>query len=269
MGRIATSNFSGFAAARMASDARRALNASFERLATGKRINRASDDPAGVVAVSAMGAQKRTITERIKTFELNALSVGARDGALAGLGELVAQLDGLVVSAANRGGMGESELAALQTEADSIIGAIDTMAYSHAYRGELVLKGWDAAAMGKTEDAEGRKVSLKSLLSGGSLDLSSGDLETAQRVVKGSLSSIATARAEAGAGVRAVDSQIRSLQEELINISEAQSEIEDVDYASEVSELVRRQVLTAAADFVMKMTLDMRKQGVMSLLSPR
>jgi flagellin-like hook-associated protein FlgL len=66
-----------------------------------------------------------------------------------------------------------------------------------------------------------------------------------------------------------VDAQIRSLQEELINLTEAQSEVEDVDYASEVSEFVRRQVLTAAADFVMKMTMDLQKQGVLSLLGAR
>jgi flagellin len=262
-------NFSGLAAARTASDARRAMNASMERLATGKRINRASDDPAGTVAVTAMDAQRKTITARIKTFELQALAVGARDGALAGLGELVGQLDGLVVAAANRGGMGEDELAALQTEADSILGAIDTMAFSQAYRGELVLQGWDAGSIGVSKDGEGRRVSLKSLAKGGLLDLSSGDLETAQRVVKDSLSSIATARAEAGAGVKGVDAQIRSLQEELINLTEAQSEVEDVDYASEVSEFVRRQVLTAAADFVMKMTMDLQKQGVLSLLGAR
>ena len=242
------------------------MGKSLERLATGKRINRASDDPAGMVAANGLGVQRKTLTERIKTFELNALSVGARDGGLSALGDLVGQLDDLVVSAANRGGLGEGELGALQTEADSIIEAIDNLAFTQTYRGQLMLQGWDASAIGVSTDGEGKRVSLASLKRGGGLDLVSGDLETAQRVVKASMSSISTARAQAGAEVKSVDSQIRSLQEELINTTDAQSRIEDVDYASEVSELVRHQVLTAAADFVMKMTMDLQRQSIQSLL---
>jgi len=263
---FASNSFSGFSAVRSASDARRAMNKSLERLATGKRINRASDDPSGMAAVTGLSVQRKTLTERIKTFEINALAVGARDGGLAALGDLVGRLDDLVVTAANRSGLGEGEIGAIQTEADSIIDAIDNLAFTQTYRGELMLRGWDASAIGVSTDDEGARVSLASLKKGGRLDLVSGNLETAQRVVKDSLSSIATSRARAGADVKSVDSQIRSLQEELINTTDAQSRIEDVDYASEVSELVRHQVLTAAADFVMKMTMDLQRQSVRSLL---
>ncbi len=263
---FASNSFSGFSAVRSASDARRAMERSLERLATGKRINRASDDPAGMVAVNGLAAQRKTLTERIKTFELNALSVGARDGALAAVGDLVAQLDGYVVSAANRGGMGAAELDAMQLDVDSIVKAIDHLSYTEKYGQDLILRGWNAASLGVSTDKNGDRVSLASLLKGGKLDLASGDLETAQRVVRDSLSSIATSRAKAGSDVKSVDSQIRSLQEELINTTDAQSRIEDADYASEVSELVRRQVMTSAADFVMKMTMDLQRQSIQMLL---
>jgi flagellin len=257
------STFRGFSPVTQMNESRRALNASLERLASGKRINRAADDPAGLMAVTAMDAQRRSITEKIKSFEATAYTYGAKDGALGVVGDLVAELDGLVVAAANRGGMSEGELSALQIEADSILGAIDDLAFTSRFKNELLLSGFDSGRLG-TGVAEG--LSLKDLLAGGRLNLTSGDLEQAQAVVKEALSSVATARGAAGAEAQAIDAQIRAMQEEMTNLADAQSMIEDVDYASEVSVMVRNQVMTQATQFVMMTMIDMQKQSMSMLL---
>jgi flagellin len=257
------SSFRGFSPATQMNETRRALNASLERLATGKRVNRAADDPAGLMAITAMDAQRRSISERIKSFEASAYTYGAKDGALGVLGDLVAELDGLVVSAANRGGMSEGELNALQIEADSILGAIDDIAFTSRFKDQLLLSGFDANNLG-TGVADG--VSLRDLLAGGSLNLSSGDLEQAQAVVKEALSTVATARGAAGAEAQAIDAQIRAMQEEMTNLADAQSMIQDVDYASEVSVMVRNQVMTQATQFVMMTMMDVQKQSMTTLL---
>jgi flagellin len=109
-------------------------------------------------------------------------------------------------------------------------------------------------------------VSLRDLLAGGSLNLSSGDLEQAQAVVKEALSTVATARGAAGAEAQAIDAQIRAMQEEMTNLADAQSMIQDVDYASEVSVMVRNQVMTQATQFVMMTMMDVQKQSMTTLL---
>jgi flagellin len=251
----------GFSPVTRLNDSRRALNDSLERLATGKRINRASDDPAGMVAVTAMDAQRRSLSERIKSYEASAYTYGAKDGALGALGDLVGELDGLVVAAANRGGMSEGELGALQTEADAILGAIDHLAYTSRFKDQLLLEGYGAHQLGTSSGA-----SLGALASGGSLNLTSGDLEQAQAAVREALSSVATARGAAGAEAQSIDAQIRATQEEMINLADAQSMIQDVDYASEVSATVRNQIMTQATQFVLQTMLDMQKQSMTMLL---
>ena len=44
---------------------------SLERLATGKRINRASDDPSGLVAAEQLRVDRTTLDRTIRGFERN------------------------------------------------------------------------------------------------------------------------------------------------------------------------------------------------------
>src|SRR5687767_800459 len=46
-----------------------AMERALERLATGKRINRASDDPSGLLAADALGARRVTLEDMIKRSE--------------------------------------------------------------------------------------------------------------------------------------------------------------------------------------------------------
>lgn len=251
-------------AKRMLGMSQKAVAASLEKLATGKRINRAADDPSGVIVVNEMDARRSSIEARIKRAELDGYSHGARDGALGALSDVISELEDKVVLAANRGGMSKGEIDGLQVEVDATLGAIDDLSYTQRFRDQMVLQGFHTATLGYSEGGESHM--LSSLLSGGELNLSSGDMELAQKVVRAAKESVVNARAEAGLAMKQSDSEIRSLQEELTNLSDAKSQIEDVDYASEVSTLVRRQVQEAAAQYVLKMTMDMHRQSVMSLL---
>ena len=74
---------------------------SLEKLATGKRINRASDDPSGLVAAETLKVDRTKLDRTIRGFERESSFLGAKDGALSALGDLVLELEGIVVSAAN------------------------------------------------------------------------------------------------------------------------------------------------------------------------
>src|SRR5262249_53083265 len=128
--------------------ANREWNTSLERLARGKRINRASDDPAGLVVSEKMATELRAIEKEMDRSEFEEKRLGAIDGAQSALSDLLVDLNGLVVESANRGGMSESERGANQMEADSILRAIDHVAATTTFGGQKIIEYLDSRGLG-------------------------------------------------------------------------------------------------------------------------
>jgi flagellin len=255
--------------------ATRALNTSLERLATGKRINRASDDPAGAMAVTDLDGQRKSLRAKIDRMRYEATYVGARDGAQAGLSDLMARLNGYVVTAANTACQSREEREALQMEVDAILSAIDNAALTTTFNGQKLLGNEQAANLGVTlekvvgpdgKEAEVR-YTLADLRTGGKLNLLTGDLEKAQNMAKGVGQSVAQSRAMLGARANQIDAELQVAENEYINLTDAQSKIEDTDYAKEVSALMRAQVLQQAAAFAIRLAQN-SPQNALSLLKP-
>ena len=151
-------------------EATRRVNTSFERLATGKRINRASDDPSGMVAVESLKAQEITLREKIKSNEAQQQWTGARDGALSVLGDLFTDLEGLVQQGANSAGLSTQEKRGIQDQIDSILNTVDYLSNTVTFKGEQLMQGRNRTSFGIAE-----------LASGGKLNILSGNLEDAQK----------------------------------------------------------------------------------------
>lgn len=260
---------------RAVSDTGKILTRTLERLATGRRINRAEDDPAGLVASEGLSAQIQVIQKKIDASAQVSSYLGAREGAQSVLSDLMAELSGIVVTAANRDGLSGEERRSLQLQADSIIKTIDHVGLTTTYKGDQLLSGLHAGGLGQTQytttDANGQTVTrtgtLADLATGGALNLVDGDLETAQKVVQTAGSGIATTRSAIGSQMKAMDSETRSLQTELENLTEARSQILDTDYAKETATLVRNQVLQEAASFARQVAVDQNKR-VLDLIRP-
>lgn len=109
---------------RSLSAATESVNRSFERLATGGRINRASDDPSGLVASENLGAQSTTIRAENRRRERESIVLGAQEGALSAVSDMLIDLDAIVVQAANRGAVSSDEREALQVQANAIVDAL-------------------------------------------------------------------------------------------------------------------------------------------------
>ncbi|MGH7131741.1 MAG: flagellin [Phycisphaerales bacterium] len=258
------SNYASLHASRQVGASDRAISQSLERLATGKRINRGADDPSGLIAATDLEGQERSLQMRIQATEQQAADYGAKEGGLSVLSDLLGELNGLVVTAANRGALSSEERSSLQIQADSILGAIDHEARTARFKGVEILRDNETHLLG-TDDAGG---SIAALRTGGTFNLIDGDLEAAQKAVKGAVDQVSTKRATVGAGLKQNDSQLRQLQIELENVSTAKGLILDTDYASETSRLVREQVKRDAAIFVQNFAQQARAKAVLSLLTP-
>ena len=235
--------------------ATREWNTSLERLATGKRINRASDDPSGLVTSEAIAAELRSIEKEMDRSIYEETRLGAIDGAQSALSDLLLDLNGLVVQSANRAGMSESERAACQMEADSILQAIDHVAATTTFGGQNIMQHLNSQGLG-----------IQDLASGRAQNLLNGDAEQAQETIKAAIDSLATQRAGVGIRAKDIQSDIRSLQERFISLSDVHSRIVDTDYAAESARLVRASVLREAALFVTQIALGQNAQVLKSLL---
>ncbi len=219
--------------------ANEAINQALERLATGTRINRASDDPSGLVAVTALDAELAQLEAGIEGKERANHRLAAQEGAMSVLSDLLIELDGIVVTAAGGAGRSPEELEGLQIEADSIIQAIDHLSYTSRFNGEMLMDGYGSAAL-----AGG---SIAALATGGEFNLVDGNLEGAQDAVESAVKAIATKRGAIGARQQGLESDINEMMSRFANISGMASDIRDADVATEVSNLVRGQILQQAS----------------------
>jgi flagellin len=117
------------------------LNKSLERLSTGLRINRGSDDPAGLIASENLRKQIAGTETAIKNAERAVNIVGTAEGALNEVNSMLLDLQNLLGEVANKGGMSTEEIDANQMQVDSILNSIDRIANATEFEGIKLLNG--------------------------------------------------------------------------------------------------------------------------------
>ena len=110
------------------------------RLATGKRINRASDDPAGVVALNTLNAQLTSVNAAIEGNQRSQSMLNVADSTLTQVGSLMSEIEGLVQESQGSGVTAE-EKAAYQTQIDNAVDSIDRLIGQAEFNGKKVFNG--------------------------------------------------------------------------------------------------------------------------------
>ena len=125
-------------------------NDSIERLATGKRINRAADDAAGLAISERMTAQVRGMNQATRNINDGVSMLQTAEGALAEVTSLLQRARELAVQAAN-GTNGTTERAALNAEYIQILDEITRIADTTAFNGQKLLSGTGGAGGGNVD----------------------------------------------------------------------------------------------------------------------
>ena len=117
------------------------LNTSLERLSTGYRINRGSDDPAGLIVSENLRSEKAAITAAINNAQRAELVVNVAEGGLQEINALLLEVQALVGQSANEAGVSDEEKEANRIQIDSILQTIDRIANSATFQGTKLLNG--------------------------------------------------------------------------------------------------------------------------------
>ncbi|MEE3031881.1 MAG: flagellin, partial [Planctomycetota bacterium] len=134
MSRINT-NVSSLIAQKTLTRNNQSLQTALTRLSTGLRINTGKDDPAGLIASEVLRSDITSVNKAIVNTERASQMIATADSALNQVSNLLNDIRGLVVEAANTGAMSEEQIAANQLQVDSSLEAIDRIAQTTTYQG--------------------------------------------------------------------------------------------------------------------------------------
>lgn len=140
MARINT-NVGALIAQRHLNNSFRELGGTLERLATGLRINHGKDDPAGIIVSERLRSEVGGVSQAISNSERASLIIKTAEGALDEVSNLLNDIQGLVVEAANEGALSQEEIEANQLQVDSAIASITRIANSTTFAGRYLLNG--------------------------------------------------------------------------------------------------------------------------------
>lgn len=140
MGRINT-NVSSLIAQKTLGRSNAQLQVSLNRLSTGLRINSGKDDPAGLIASENLRRDITAANKAIINSERAGQLIATADSALGQVSNLLNDIRGLVVEAANTGVLSDEQIAANQLQIDSSLEAIDRIAQTTTFQGKKLLDG--------------------------------------------------------------------------------------------------------------------------------
>ncbi|MEN1681805.1 MAG: hypothetical protein AAGJ46_19670 [Planctomycetota bacterium] len=198
------------------------IGQAIERLSTGKRINRPSDDRAGFVGAEQLRGELTEVKAELKGFAQQELTLKGRESRLATIQRGLNSLQGRIIEASNSV-ISDSERDALQIEVEETIAALNRVA------GDFSLN-------------------LSAVQSGGPASLDGGDPAAAAALVEAQSSATLHQRAAVAAEQRQLGIYERLAQDREVILTEALSQAEDADFAEEASNLAIAQTLNAAAN---------------------
>ena len=271
---VINTNTSALRAQNGARVANKELSTAMERLSTGKRINSAKDDAAGLAISSSMTSQIRGMSQAIRNSNDGISLAQTAEGALGEVSNMLQRVRELAVQSAS-GTYSTTDRANLDAEVDELRLQIDDVLTNSKFNGVTLFSktaGTDVSVAVQTGTAAADKVTLTvkgidgANLTAAGLDVTSAaNAGTTITNVDTILTSVNTTRATLGAGQSRLESVVNNLTSTVTNLSDARSRIEDADFSSETTKLAKAQILSQASTAMLAQA-NQSSQGVMSLL---
>ncbi|GAO40528.1 putative flagellin [Sphingomonas changbaiensis NBRC 104936] len=253
------------------------LQTAMERLSTGKRINSAKDDAAGLAIASTMTATIRGMGQAIRNANDGISFAQTAEGALGEVSNMLQRIRELAVQSAS-GTYSDTDRTNLNTEVTQLKSQITSILATTEFNGTRI---FNSAASGTTYTAQAGSVSiqiganngdsinltftsLSDLASGTAVDTAT-NANTALTNVDTTLKAVNTTRASLGAGQSRLQSVVNNLTSNVNNLSDARSRIEDADFSAETTNLAKSQILSQAATAMLAQA-NQSQQNVLSLL---
>ena len=272
---VINTNIGAIRAANASTSASKMLGTAMERLSSGKRINSAKDDAAGLAIASSMTSQVRGMTQGIRNSNDGIALAQTAEGALGEVTNMLQRVRELAVQSSSGTYQDATDRTYLQKEVDELTAQIDQVVTNSKFNGVVLFDGSTTAVTVQTgaNAADTVDLALADLTtlaaSGGAAG--SYDVSTATAAngllatLDTEIDSISNARSSLGAGQNRLESVVNTLTSNVTNLSDARSRIEDADYSAETTALAKAQILSQASTAMIAQA-NQSQQNVLSLL---
>ena len=251
------------------------LEGNFEKLSSGLRINRASDDAAGLAVSEIMRAEikslrvaTRNTADGINMVQVAEGGLGETTALLSRMRELAVQSSSGLLQAQERGYLA-TEFVALQTEMDRIANttAFNGLALSSGANASVDIQvGQFAAANNRLTVTLQDARSATLLVDTATIDLTTAlTSQTAITAIDTALDSVNTSRATYGAVQNRLSTAMSNAESYTEKLVATESTMRDVDFASETADLTRNQVFQQAGVAILSQA-NQSPQAALSLL---
>ena len=270
----------------------RAMTVSMQRLATGTRINSASDDAAGLAVASKLTSQVRGLSQAVRNGNDAIAVLQTVDGAATEVSNMLQRMRELTVQGGT-GTLSSTDLTALNTEFVALRTEIDRIATNTQWNGDALLDGtagdfgnltfqvgyeadqtitvnvgdWNNAAFttaaawitaSAANDVYGSAISTLTMTTAALAN-------TALAAIDVAIAGVDSQRSIVGSSINTLEFAVDSLSNAKQNAQAARSRIADTDYAAETTELARTQIIAQAATAMLSQA-NQQALSVMALL---
>ena len=263
----------------------RALSKSLEKLSTGLRINRASDDAAGLSVSESLRSKIRGMERGKSNAEDGIALLQIAEGATGEINNILQRLRELAIQSATDT-MTTTERGYTDKEFGALMSEITRISNSASYNGMTLLDGAAGSfgvsggtasvlhiGSGSSASIDRISITMTALTLGAlgmsatttSVSTATGAL-SALSIIDTAVRSVNTMRSDMGGYVNRLEFAISNLGNQIYNTQDAESRIRDVDFAKETTEFTRAQILTQSATSMLSQANQV-PQGVLALLS--
>ncbi len=262
-----------------------ALSKSLEKLSTGLRINRASDDAAGLSVSESLRSKIRGMERGKSNAEDGIALLQIAEGATGEINNIMQRLRELAIQSATDT-MTTTERSYTDKEFSALMSEISRISNSASYNGMTLLDGASGSfgvsggtasvlhiGAGSSSSIDRISITMTALTLGAlgmsatttSVSTASAAL-SALSIIDVAVRSVNTMRSDMGGYVNRLEFAISNLGNQIYNTQDAESRIRDVDFAKETTEFTRAQILTQSATSMLSQANQV-PQGVLSLLA--
>ena len=260
------------------------LAQSVERISSGIRINRASDDAAGLAISEGLRSDIRTLRQAVRNSNDGISLINITEGALNEQASILIRLRELAAQAST-GTVGSTERQTIQLEFSALRNEIDRISNVTEFNGQKLVDGSLASGVASAsqimiqvglDSGANSRINLNEQMNLAAVTASSLSIDslsvttsaaalTALNSVNDAIGTVTQGRGKVGAVQNRLVRTVSNLSISIENLQAAESQIRDADIAEEVAMLTRNQIMVQASTAMVGQA-NLIPQSVLQLL---
>jgi flagellin len=275
-------NVSSLTAQEAASNTNKTLSNSLEKLSTGLKINKASDDASGLAIADKLRTQATSINQGVANGNSAVSLLQIADKSMAEQSNILDTIKAKLIQA-NTDTTSSDGRESIRKDIDKLLDQLDNIAAQTNYNGTTLLQASSSSKaassgltfqVGETSSDTISNTAIRSNTSGLSLStlagLSANGLTQSvaaaqQTIVDTAITTLNGYRGDVGSTQNQVESAVRNLMTQATNVTAAESIIRDVDYAQESANFNKQNIISQAGSYAISQANSVQ-QNVLRLL---